>query len=118
MRASYTVQGTHDDAGADIPNSPHQLAKLNASIPVLERLRAGVETQYVSSRLLAGSSIPAYAITNFTLSTARPWHGLDLSASVYNVFDRQYVDPFDNGAQGGLMPQDERNYRIKATYRF
>ena len=91
---------------------------LNASIPVSERLRAGVETQYVSSRQIEGNSIPAYATTNFTLSTARPWHGVDLSASVYNAFDRKYVGPFDNGAQGGLMPQDERNYRIKATYRF
>ena len=118
LRASYATGHTIDDTGADLPNSPHQLAKLNASIPVSEKLRAGIETQYVSSRLIAGNSIPAYAITNFTLSTARPWHGLDLSASVYNVFDRQYVDPFDNGAQGGLMPQDERNYRIKATYRF
>ena len=118
LRASYTSEHTHNDAGNDLPNSPHQLAKLNASIPVSERLRAGVETQYVSSRQIEGNSIPAYAITNFTLSTARPWHGVNLSASVYNAFDRKYVGPFDNGAQGGLMPQDERNYRIKATYRF
>jgi iron complex outermembrane receptor protein len=41
LRASYTLQRSDDAAGAELENSPQQLAKLNTSIPVAGNWRAG-----------------------------------------------------------------------------
>jgi outer membrane receptor protein involved in Fe transport len=44
-----------------------------------------------------------------------------MSASIYNLFDRRYVDPLpgDNGMlAGGVVPQGGRQYRVAVTRQF
>ena len=43
--------------------------------------------------------------------------GLDLSAAVYNLFDREYSDPVSNHLQDAI-PQDGRSFRLKVRYEF
>jgi outer membrane receptor for ferrienterochelin and colicins len=120
-RASYSYQDSEVEAtGAALPNSPHDLLKLNFAAPIWrQRLTAGLEVQYMGSRLtLAGEPVTAYAITNVTLTTRRWWPRLDLSASVYNLFDRRYFDPGTGNMEQQRIEQDGRVFRLKLTYTF
>jgi len=43
---------------------------------------------------------------------------LDLSASVYNLFDKKYGDPGGAEHLQDIIDQDGRTFRVKLTYRF
>lgn len=121
LRVSYAWQITRDqDTGTELENSPHHLAKLNYSMPLLgNALRAGVEMQHTSSRkTLAGGKAGGYTIANLTLLSQKLIKGLDVSASVYNLFDKQYADPGRPEHVEDLIWQDGRSFRLKASYRF
>lgn len=121
LRASYAWQITRDQAsGIELENSPRHLAKFNYSMPLFgNALRAGAEIQYTSSRrTLAGGSAAGYPIANLTLLSQKLAKGLELSASVYNLFDKQYADPGRPEHVEDLIWQDGRSFRLKGTYRF
>jgi len=122
LRASYAWQITRDQTtGAELENSPRQLAKLGYSQPVWgDALRAGVELQYTGPRkTLAGATTGGYGIANLTLLSRRLVRGLELSASVYNLFDKRHADPArPEHAPIDAIAQDGRNFRLKLGYRF
>lgn len=105
--------------GTPLTNSPKQLAKANLSVPLIKKkAMAGLEAQYTSRRrTIAQTNLGGFFITNLTLFTRELKENMDVSASVYNLFDKRYAD------SGGLehvetsIPQDGRSFRIKLTYR-
>lgn len=122
LRTSYAWQISRDEATqAEVVSSPRHLAKLNYTMPIWEdKLRTGLELQYISSRkTLAGRTAGGHLLTNLTLLSERLAKNLDLSASIYNLFDTRYGDP---GGQEhiplDLIAQDGRSYRLKLNYRF
>ena len=120
-RVSYTFQDAKDsDTGKWLTNSPKHLAKLNLSFPILRnRIFASVEEQFTSKRkTLAGKEAGAFFITNFTLFSLNLIKGLEVSGSIYNLFDKRYGDPGSSMYIQDLLIQDGRNYRLKVTYRF
>lgn len=122
LRTSYAWQISRErESGATLVNSPRHLAKLNLSLPVWgDRLRAGAELQYASSRkTLAGGSVGGRTLANLTLLSEKLAPGLALSASVYNLFDERHADPGgDEHVPIDVIQQDGRSYRFKLTYRF
>jgi iron complex outermembrane receptor protein len=120
LRASYAWQITRDDIGVELDNSPRHLTKLNYSTPLFgNTLRSGVELQYMSSRkTLAGAAANGRLLANLTLLNSTLAKGLEISASIYNLFDKQYADPGRPEGQQDLIPQDGRSFRLKTTYRF
>lgn len=121
LRSSYAWQSTRDrDSGMKLSNSPAHMAKLNVSLPVWkETLRAGLELQYTSHRkTLSGDTTNGYLLVNATLLGERLAPGLDVSASVYNLFDRHYATPVGDEFARDAIVQDGRNFRIKLTLRF
>ena len=122
LRGSVTAQLARDETGAALSNSPKHLAKLNYSTPLFhDKLRTGVELQYTGRRITTFGETGGFLMTNLTLLSQRLKPGLELSASVYNLFDRKYADPvaFDVGVPArDVIPQDGRNFRFKLTYRF
>ena len=120
-RLSYTLQDTEDDATGDtLSNSPKHLVKANLIAPVLdERVFAGMEVQYSSKRdAVRGATLEGYTVANLTLTAPNVWKQLDLSGSIYNVFDEQYDDPgSEEHVQDGIE-QDGRLYRVKLSYQF
>ncbi len=121
LRYSSTLQETRDQKTRDLlTNSPRHLAKLNADFPLRgETLVAGIEAQYTSTRLTqAGNDDPGFTIVNLTLLTRHLARGLDLSASVYNLFGRTYADPGSEHHVQDTIEQDGRNYRLKLTWGF
>lgn len=121
LRTSYAWQISREkDTGAELVNSPRHLAKLNYSVPVRDdSLRAGGELQYTGSRKTqAGGTAGGHLLANLTLSSVRVARGLELSASVYNLFDKRYADPGGPEHVQDLIAQDGRSYRLKLSYRF
>ena len=116
---SHSVQDSHIlQTGAVMTNSPKQLAKMNLSIPLKQKFFAGLETQYVSKRrTIAQTELGGYLLVNATLFSRKLTEKFDVSASLYNLFDKRYAE------SGGLehvqtsIPQDGRSFRIKLTYR-
>lgn len=122
LRTSYAWQISRDDTTqTEVVNSPRHLAKLNYSVPVWrEGMLTGLELQYTSSRkTLAGGTAGGHVLTNLTLLSERLAKNMDVSASIYNLFDIRYADP---GGQEhvplDLIAQDGRSYRLKLNYRF
>lgn len=131
-RASYTLQHTKDESQSiDLPDSPEHLLKFNLSVPIIkEKLFASLEYQFTSRRSTfstdaANNPIPgmdagAYSVVNFTLFSQNIVKNLDVSASIYNLFDQQYSEPatplhYNLESQ---IPQNGRTFGVKLTYRF
>lgn len=121
-RVSYTYADAHEIAtGVRLSNSPEHVAKLNLAVPVFqEKLTAGLELQAMSRRLSAttSDSTPGFLVANLTLFSRELVRGLELSASVYNLFDKRYYDPVAPDFDQQFILQDGRAFRVKLTYRF
>lgn len=121
-RISYSYQDVKNAlTNAEIPNSPKQLAKANLIVPVyMKKVFIGLEEQYTSEKLtLAGAYTDSYYITNLTLSTHDLFSkGLEVSASIYNLFDTNYSNPGRPENLEDILQQNGINYRLKLTYLF
>jgi iron complex outermembrane receptor protein len=119
-RASYSFQDTVNVA-SDLPltNSPRHLLKLNLAAPLAgDRLSAGFEAQYTSSRLtLAGRRAGGFTVANLTILAVRLVEGAEVSAGVYNLFDKRYGDPGSEEHVEDVIQQDGRNFRLTLTWR-
>jgi len=116
--ASYSVQNSKDPTMEFVTNSPHQLAKVNASIPFYgEKFFASVEGQYTSRRsTIAGPVLGGFALVNATLLARRLARNLDFSANIDNIFDKRYADSGGLEHQEISIPQDGRTFRLKFEY--
>ena len=120
-RLSYALQETENTAThSETTNSPRHLGKLNIAVPFLnKRATAGFELQYNSSaKTITGGRAGAFWLSNFTLATYKIAPGLELSASVYNLFDQHYGYPGGPEHTQEIIGQDGRTFRVKATYRY
>ncbi len=120
LRTSVSLQRTTDRAtGALLANSPKRLAKLNFSTPLFhDALRAALEAQYVGRRRTLADQVASYWIVNLSLFSAHVATGLELSAGVYNVFDRRFADPGSEEHVQDAIVQDGRSFRVKLCYSF
>ena len=131
-RASYTLQRTENrTTGGGFPDSPEHMLKLNVSVPVFrENLFTSLEIQYISSRhtiytdpnttvtTLQGVDTPGFPTVNLTLFSKEIVKNLEISASIYNLLNESYADPSTRFHVQDQIPQNGRNFRVKATYRF
>ena len=118
---SYSFQdATYGSAGPAVTNSPKHLVEARLSVPLIKhKIFASSDLQYVSKRAtLAGPNVAAYVVPNFTLYTRNVLNGWEISASLYNGFNRRYADPSGNGLVENTILQDGRTVRIKVGYKF
>lgn len=121
LRLSQTFQYAKDDStGRRAANSPASLSTLNLTLPLVgSKLYGGFEAQYVSARgKPEGGSVPSYWLANITLLAKDIVKNLDLSGSVYNLFDQTVKYPTSNEFRQRELVGDGINFRIKAYYRF
>src|SRR5579884_2440913 len=120
-RASYSVQEAVNQNTAELlTNCPKHLGKMNLVVPLVgEKLFGAVEGQYTSRRsTLRGTSLGGFPIVNLTLFNTRVFPRFDLSASLYNVFDKKFDDPGAEEHVQAAIRQDGRSFRIKLTWRW
>ena len=120
-RISYTYTRTEDTAtGLRLSNSPAHLGKLGLSLPFwTENVFASLELQGMSERhTVRGNRVSGAVLANATLLGRELVKGLDISASIYNLFDRRYSDPVGADFRQDSIEQDGRTFRIGVTGRF
>ena len=120
LRGSVALQHVTDAQGLRLQNSPLLLGKLNLSTPLpVAGLRAGYELDYDSARrMLDGNETGGYVLSNITLSTHSLASGLELSMSIYNLFDKRYAQPASRTNWQNAIEQDGRSVGIKLSYAF
>ena len=126
-RVSYCYQESKTEGSSQtLANSPGTLIKASLTAPLpVKKSFATIETLYSGSRLnTAGDRIAGSPIVNLTLLNRDLVKRLDLSASIYNLFDTRYAMPVGSEQTNSLsenlrsIQQDAITFRIKATYRF
>lgn len=122
-RASATYSAVRGKTIDTLTNSPRLLLKGNVAhpLPWAGGLRIGLEGQWTAAQRSWSRRVPSIGLANLTLLRPMKADGWEMSASIYNLFDRRYVDPLpgDNGMLvGGVVPQGGRQYRVAVTRQF
>lgn len=120
-RISYSNQESENTKSKKmLTNSPRHLLKINLSIPLFsQRLWLGIEEQFIDKRLTrSGEKAEAYWLTNLTFFSNKIYKNLEVSLSIYNLFDQKYSDPGAAEHVQDLIEQDGRTFRAKLTYKF
>lgn len=117
-RASYTYARTREHSGAALMNSPTQLAKLNGSVPVASAGFWGTELLFTGSQSnFQSQRIASSLVVNTTISSRTFAHGLQASASCYNLLGRKWATPTGPEVESPATVQDGRTWRFRLTYR-
>jgi outer membrane receptor for ferrienterochelin and colicin len=120
---NYTYQHPEErGTRARLPNVPAHLANLGLTA------QFGKHVSVTPALLIRGSrprlaadprrDVPAYALMNVTLIAKNFWRTLELSGTLYNLFDVDYVDPAGLNTVPGDYPRPGRSVFVKATYKF
>ncbi len=120
-RIGYALQEAVDRrTDGRLTNSPTHLLNVNAIAPLYKDMFfAGLEVSYASKRkTLAGKVTSGYSVTNLTLFSKNLLRGLEVTASVKNLFDRDYSDPGSGEQVQDEIEQDGRSYWLKFKYGF
>lgn len=126
-RLSCAFQIAEDElTNSELSNSPQQMAKLNLIAPLWrEALFAGIDLQYYSAvETVTQERSDDIFNVNTTLFYRPVGKKLEISASIYNLFDS--TDGFSassehvnsNLVQLNTIPTAGRSFRLKLTYRF
>jgi outer membrane receptor protein involved in Fe transport len=120
LRSSVSYEDASVAHGDGLPNSPQWLGRLNFSAPLpWARVRAGYELQYDSRRkAIDGTYLDGYWLSNLRLTAATWAKGLDVSFSVYNIFDKRYRQPVADTNWQKSLEQDGRAVSVGLDYRF
>jgi iron complex outermembrane receptor protein len=120
-RASYSFQEAKDrNTDKLLTNSPKHLANLNLIVPLYgDKVLLGIEEQYTGKRKTrSGDETGGFAVTNLTLFSQHIVEGLEVSASVYNLFDKTFSDPASAAHRQDTIEQEGQTFRFKITYIF
>jgi iron complex outermembrane receptor protein len=121
FRASYSLQKAEDSlTGLELNNSPRHLGKMRLSVPLYKNyIIPGLGMQYRSSvKTLAGNKTHDQFVFDFTLLSKEWIKGLEISASIYNLFNSRIENPGAGEHLQDIIELNGRSFRIKATYRF
>ena len=121
VRASYTRQQAVSEAdGSWLVNSPKNVFKAHVSLPLFrDKVFGSVELLYASDReTLLRKRTDAACVLNATVYSRNLAPNLEVSASVYNLFDQKYRTPAGAEHLQDSLAQDGRTFRLKFTYRF
>jgi iron complex outermembrane receptor protein len=120
-RASYTWHDAENsDTGEKLTNSPAHLIKLSMLFPLpAEGLFTGAELQYTSGRgTKSGGETDDAILANVTLFHYTLPGRMELSGSVYNLFDSDIAHPASEELRQEVILQDGRTFRLKGTFYF
>lgn len=117
LRTGYSIQYAENVDGDSINYVPRHLYQLNLMTPLFSpEWHGGLEMQALSGRQTQAGKLPSYTRMNLSL-LYQPLKSLDLSATLYDVFDNYLYDPGDEESLA-REPQDGRSFRLKLEYRF
>ena len=117
-------EGTDRTTGEDVDYIPHYTARLGVSAGFEDAfVIASPEIQFgSSSEAASGYEFDEYFITNLTLVSYPLYKGFQLSAAVYNMFDKKYVRPGGSYSFDPVFtersPENGRMFRLQGSWTF
>ncbi|MCK6374731.1 MAG: TonB-dependent receptor [Zoogloea sp.] len=123
LRTGYTFQQPRGDGGRP-ENAARHMLKANLGAELGGGFIAGLEGQYVSTRLTgdSGRRVPDYAIANLNLRYLPAGPAWELALGLYNLFDIRFSEPAagDTTVAGArwTMPQLGRTAMLTARLGF
>jgi iron complex outermembrane receptor protein len=117
---SYSLQDSRYVMTGDVlTNSPKHLAKVNFSVPLVrDKVFASIDAQYMSDvQTIQQTRLGGFLVTNVIFSTRKIADYFDLSAGLYNLFNKRYADSGGLEHDEASIPQDGRSFQMKLTYR-
>ncbi|KQT43944.1 MULTISPECIES: TonB-dependent siderophore receptor [unclassified Methylophilus] len=120
LKTSYAWQLVEDGNGQWMVNSPRHLFKSNFSMPLLSnQLYLGVELQSFGKRLSEQrNDIAGYSLVNVSLSSTHLIPHVNVSATVRNLFDRDYAIAASGFNAQETILQDGRNIWLQMVYQW
>jgi outer membrane receptor for ferrienterochelin and colicins len=125
LKSSYTFQDAKEvDTDLPLVNSPKHLAKFNLSAPLAdEKLRMGLEVQYVGKRALdtfdRKEYVSGHTLTNLTFTSHHFIPNTNISFAIKNLMDKKYGDVVEYQYNGdSTYPQDGRTFWFELEYKF
>jgi iron complex outermembrane receptor protein len=120
LRVSYAWQQARDQFDVVPVNSPKHNAKINFSTPLVgEKLRLGMELQYLGKRLnYDGLDAPGTTVTNLALTSKGLWPNWQFSLSLRNALNRSYADVQAPGNATPTFARDGRNIWLQISRDF
>jgi len=119
-RVSYTAQQAEDGDGIELTNSPKSLAKGHVRVPLVkDRIFLGADIQYIgSARAVKSGRVDPSWVANATLYGRRIVPGLEFSASIYNLFDRDVGSTGFEEHRQRVLYRNGRSLRLRFTYTY
>jgi outer membrane receptor for ferrienterochelin and colicins len=120
-RVAYAHGSTHDTATRlRISNSPAQVATVVLDAPVGHTgIIAAFNGHYIGERRTVNDArVPRTFVADATLSRSPSRRGLELSASLHNLFNASYGDPGSVEHRQQIIVQDGRTIRVRATWHY
>lgn len=120
LRISHAWQLAHDQDGLRPINSPKHNAKFNFTTPLVgERLRLGLELQYLGPRLgYDGLNLPSATVANVTLTSRNWWPHWQINLSLRNALNRRFADVQTPGSASPTFPRDGRSLWLQVSREF
>lgn len=118
LKTSYAWQYAENSNGQWLVNSPRHLFKSNFSMPLLSnKVFLGLELQSFGRRLTEQrNELAGYSLMNVSLSSTNLIPHVNVSATVRNVFDRDYAIVASNFNTQETILQDGRNIWVQMVY--
>lgn len=122
-RISYNHQKAEDKSThRELVNSPKNLANLGLSLPLLQgKIYLTGEVQYTGERLTVSEEkewLDSYLMTNLILFSQKLLPNMEITAKINNLFNESYADPCSTEFEQTKIPQNRRNFLLKAGYKF
>ncbi len=118
---NYTYQYSIDSkTNQTLSNSPRHIGNLMASMPLFdEKYNLATTLQYSASRKNPeGEKLDDFVVANVTITGDDIIKGVDISASIYNLFDTEYASSPGEEHEMREIMQDGISASLRATYRF
>jgi outer membrane receptor protein involved in Fe transport len=120
---NYTYQhDTPHDRGTPMPDLPAQVLNAGATVGIgrYVSLSPTVLARGSRPRVIQDPRppVPPYGVLNLNARIKNLFETFEISATVDNVFDRQYVDPSPFLTLPGDYPKPGRSIFVKANYKF
>lgn len=111
----------NSETGEELPNSPNEMVDAGVSIPLTSgKIYLSVDASYVGERKSRDltEEIDPYVVTNATISHNSLARNLEMSVSVYNLFNVNYGDPVSFDHVQVAIQQDTRTFGLQLKYIF
>jgi len=113
VRGSLSRQWSSAADGSELGNSPQWLGKLVFGLPLAAGWTLGAEWQGMSERRSLAGQVPGFGVLNMLLTSRPLTGGGELAVGVYNVGNRQYLDPASSAFTQDALVQDGRQFRLR-----